>query len=325
MLLAARFYDHQSTFVNAVLLALVVLLRFKMMKRAYLSLHSRVPVLIHFLSPTVNVSIDACFTQKQRKGQSTMPDAPREHPDSTFVSEGIIKAMEEEVGRLQGSSSWSRRPAQSADEDFVEEGMNIPNSVLDGCGESFKAVDERQEKASTQFFTDTGLMALLCCHNRVLWVANMTTASEHQYYALALLQKLFKNFPDDYKVGVLYDISCQLHCSCNAHDLLPEYRHRIIFRVSVFHAYGHQWPCQLRYHPRKRKGFGFSNGEGCERFWAAIRRLIPSLRVSGVSTIVFSTMLSYLWNHHSTTSVSSCWMNRSSSSTRNCHSCLVTG
>jgi hypothetical protein len=55
------------------------------------------------------------------------------------------------------------------------------------------------------------------------------------------------------------------------------------FAVSVFHAYGHQWPCQLVYHPRKREDFGLTDGEGCERFWSAIRRLIPVLRVSGVS------------------------------------------
>jgi hypothetical protein len=29
-------------------------------------------------------------------------------------------------------------------------------------------------------------------------------------------------------------------------------------------------------------GFGLSDGEGCERFWSAIKPLIPSLRVSGV-------------------------------------------
>ncbi|KDQ06045.1 hypothetical protein BOTBODRAFT_86138, partial [Botryobasidium botryosum FD-172 SS1] len=49
----------------------------------------------------------------------------------------------------------------------------------------------------------------------------------------------------------------------------------------VFHAYGHQWPCQLVYHPRKRVGFGFTDGEGCERAWGELYPLIPSLRVAG--------------------------------------------
>jgi hypothetical protein len=58
---------------------------------------------------------------------------------------------------------------------------------------------------------------------------------------------------------------------------------RILFALAVFHAYGHQWPCQLVYHPRKCEGFGLSDGEGCELFWSAIKLLIPSMRVAGVS------------------------------------------
>jgi hypothetical protein len=39
-------------------------------------------------------------------------------------------------------------------------------------------------------------------------------------------------------------------------------------------------------------GFGLSDGEGCERFWSAIKPLIPSLRVSGVRrTFTFFRLL----------------------------------
>ncbi|KAJ3714958.1 hypothetical protein C8R42DRAFT_590499, partial [Lentinula raphanica] len=55
----------------------------------------------------------------------------------------------------------------------------------------------------------------------------------------------------------------------------------IAFAISVFHAFGHNWPCQCIYHPRKCKGFGLSDGEGCERFWHSISRLVPYLRVCG--------------------------------------------
>ena len=58
---------------------------------------------------------------------------------------------------------------------------------------------------------------------------------------------------------------------------------RILFALAVFHAYGHQWPCQLVYHPCKCEGFGLSDGEGCEHFWSAIKLLIPSMHVAGVS------------------------------------------
>ncbi|EJD39760.1 hypothetical protein AURDEDRAFT_40155, partial [Auricularia subglabra TFB-10046 SS5] len=55
----------------------------------------------------------------------------------------------------------------------------------------------------------------------------------------------------------------------------------------VFHAYGHQWACQVVFHPRKCAGFGFTDGEGCERFWSSIRHLIAGLRVSGYHRRLF--------------------------------------
>ena len=169
-------------------------------------------------------------------------------------------------------------------DDGYEGSMRVPTSVLDGCNDSFTAADEKRQKASTQFFSDTGLMAMLCRHDCVLWMTNMTSAGEKQHYALALIKKLFENVPDTLIIGFLYDIACQLNWSFIKRKFLPEYTDRLVFAISVFHAYGHQWPCQVIYHPRKCQGFGLSDGEGCERLWSSIKKLIPILRVSGVGS-----------------------------------------
>lgn len=131
-------------------------------------------------------------------------------------------------------------------------------------------------------------MALLCRHDRPLFLVNMTSAGERQHYALALLEKLFQHIPTSMRIGLLYDIGCQLHRSCLKHGFLRNILDRIVFGISVFHAYGHQWPCQLIYHPRKCEGFGLTDGEGCEHFWSAIKLLIPSLRVSGYYTRIYT-------------------------------------
>ncbi len=189
--------------------------------------------------PDVIVSVDACFTQKRRKGKTDARDAPRRHPDSVFLSEQDIRDAEASVQAKRPDRSAP--VAQPEEEDFVEEGLRVPKSVLDGCGESFLAADEKREKASTKFFSDTGLMALICRHDRVLWIANMTSAGEHQHYAIALIERLFSHLPDNMSVGLLYDIGCQLHRSCIKWGFLKKYLHRLSFAVSVFHAYGHQW------------------------------------------------------------------------------------
>ncbi|KAI6096276.1 hypothetical protein EDD17DRAFT_1774089 [Pisolithus thermaeus] len=135
--------------------------------------------------------------------------------------------------------------------------MKITTSVLKGCNESFTAADERYQKASTQFFSDTGVMALLCCHDHVMYLANMTSAGEKQYYALALVKALFGHLPSSFHIGLLYDIGCQLEQSCRKWSFLKSFLPCISFAISVFHAFGHQWACQLIYPPQMRRIWAF--------------------------------------------------------------------
>ncbi|KAJ7795836.1 hypothetical protein B0H14DRAFT_2620574 [Mycena olivaceomarginata] len=235
------------------------------------------------------VCLDACFTQKRTTSAS---DPPRRHPSTHFVPEADATATDAYVKETRGTfgpaeprskKSKTRTPLSSEDtEDGYEHpDLLLPRSVLDACEASFKAADEKRAKASTDFFDDTGLMALLCRHDRVLWLVNMQTRGEQQYYVFVLLETLFQHLPRDITLGILYDIACTLERSCRKWGFLSRFMDRIQFAVSVFHAFGHDWPCQLLYHPRKRTGFGLSDGEGCERFWHSISHLIAVLRISG--------------------------------------------
>ncbi|KIJ25089.1 hypothetical protein M422DRAFT_273977 [Sphaerobolus stellatus SS14] len=228
------------------------------------------PALKHSQSHVL-VCLDANFTQKCLQSKYDDPSS-LQHPQTHFISKQDLKHMEDFVESIRSS----KKPTKT----LLSE-LELPDEVLDECEKAFIAAQEKIAKASTKNFTDTGLMAILCRHDRLLWVVNLTSAGEKQYYAFALLEQLFKELPDDWHVGLLYDIACQLHRSMQKWGFLKEVFPRMQFGVSVFHAYGHQWACQSVYHPRKRIGFGLTDGEGCERFWSNNKRLIPSLRISG--------------------------------------------
>jgi hypothetical protein len=181
----------------------------------------------------------------------------------------------------------SAQETTGEDDSFEHPGLKVPKSALDGCESSFKAADDRRQKGSTQFFDTTAIMGLLCRHDRPLWLANMTSSGEKQHYVLALVNEFFQHVPAWFRVGLLYDIGCQLHRTCLKWGFLSTYLPRIEFGISVFHAYGHGWACQCTYHPRKRSGLGLTDGEGCERFWSSIRGLISNLRVCGVCISMF--------------------------------------
>ncbi|KAF9510272.1 hypothetical protein BS47DRAFT_1300358, partial [Hydnum rufescens UP504] len=173
------------------------------------------------------------------------------------------------------------------EDDTVEPGLHAPNSTYDACRQSFIAADEDRVKASTQYFEDTGVIALLCRHDIPLAVASMWTAGEKQFYVFALLDTVLKHVPSHWRIGALYDIGCQMDQTLKKWRFMPEWLPRLEWGVSIFHAYGHQWACQLWYHPRKSELWGLSDGEGCERFWSELRRLIPGLQVTGYHRCLF--------------------------------------
>ncbi|KAI6111089.1 hypothetical protein F5141DRAFT_1188346 [Pisolithus sp. B1] len=174
------------------------------------------------------VCLDACFTQKRTNNPWNAAAHDPPNPTNTvFIPESDVKVMESFIERQKGISARQHTQSQQR-EDSLEDGMKVPISVLDGCRDSFHAADERQQKARTQFFADTG---------------------------------------------------CQLEHSCHKWGLLEDgILSRLKFGISVFHAYGHQWPCQVVYHPQKCAGFGLSDGEGCEQLWSSLKMLIPTLQ-----------------------------------------------
>ncbi|KAG6904298.1 hypothetical protein DXG01_011117, partial [Tephrocybe rancida] len=190
--------------------------------------------------PDVIICLDACFTQKRNQQAR---DPPRMHPRTVFLLEQGLDAMEKYMDALRAHKPPPKKTktTQDDEEDCIEGGLHVPNSVLDGCKSGFTAADERRAKASTQFFDDTALMALLCRHDIVLFLANMRSAGEKQHYVISLIETLFQHLPLKCHLGILYDIGCQVERSCV-------------------------------------KGFGLSDGEGCERFWHSISKLIAYLR-----------------------------------------------
>ncbi|KAJ8462008.1 hypothetical protein ONZ45_g18090 [Pleurotus djamor] len=228
--------------------------------------------------PDALVCLDACLAQKRRPSEC---DPPLMHPRSVFIPESLVNQMDEYITLQRSAHRRGADGDESDDEDRREDGLPISNAVLTGCEKSFTAADESQTKANSQFFDCTALMGLLCRHDRVLWLVNMTSAGEKQHYCYTLLEMLFQHLPSSFSVGILYDIGCQIHRSCVKHGFLSRYVDRIKFGISIFHAFGHQWPCQIAYHPRKVEGFGLTDGEGCERFWKSISGLIAYLRVCG--------------------------------------------
>ncbi|KAG6903828.1 hypothetical protein DXG01_014638, partial [Tephrocybe rancida] len=150
--------------------------------------------------PDAIICIDACFTQKRNRQAR---DPPCTHPRTVFIPEQDSEAMEKYVDFIRSKKAPAKKRINVEEPDHLEGSLRVPKSVLDGCEAGFTAADSRHEKASTQFFDDTALMALLCRHNVVLFIVNMRSAGEKQHYVMVLVETLFQHLPPPYRVGLL--------------------------------------------------------------------------------------------------------------------------
>ncbi|KAJ6540025.1 hypothetical protein DFH09DRAFT_1090032 [Mycena vulgaris] len=102
---------------------------------------------------------------------------PRSWPSDYLISRcpacfgGLVHDPMQHVDVNRIRARDNRRPDGSTcrgeEEEDTYEGatLRVPRLVLDECERSFKAADEKREKASTKFFNDTGIMGLLCHHD----------------------------------------------------------------------------------------------------------------------------------------------------------------
>ncbi|KAI1788529.1 hypothetical protein LXA43DRAFT_894498 [Ganoderma leucocontextum] len=213
----------------------------------------------------IHVAIDATFSQRHNV---TAGESPWFYEPKYFIPKAQVDAM---GVRITIARSRPPRTYES----------QVPDSALDECEKSYEAADEKKEKTHGTKFDDTGLMALVCRHDVVLFLANVDTPGEQQKYGIALIDHLFSQLPGQATVAVFYDIGCVLDRSLQRFDILSKsIIDRLLFATSVMHAYGHQWACQLVYNPRLREGLGLTEGEGTERVWSKFRKLIGVTRSS---------------------------------------------
>ena len=166
----------------------------------------------------------------QHAGRGDQP-IPKGH--TFFLTSEEIQQAQHEVDRLQKPAAKPATPTAStamatsmatatdAEEDRIAPGLFLPNYVYDSCNSRFLAAGEQNKKTKASAFEDTGLMALVCCHDQPLFLVNLKDAGERQYNAIALVNRLFKELPHSWRVGLLYNIGCQIHRSIVKVSLLP--------------------------------------------------------------------------------------------------------
>ncbi|OAV87019.1 hypothetical protein PTTG_29615 [Puccinia triticina 1-1 BBBD Race 1] len=170
------------------------------------------------------------------------------------------------------------------------------------CADTHKAANDTRNETAWEKCDDNGLFASACCHDIPLKYINIYKTGEKLYYPVSILRTILADFsstkwescttlvatwkPMLTGYGIVKFLSNLTRSSlthCLQHlqrNLLEECRADLRFGTSVFHAYVHEWSCQVKYNPRLNEFWGLSDGEGLERLWSFQSPLISTNRVS---------------------------------------------
>ncbi|EFP76611.2 uncharacterized protein PGTG_02072 [Puccinia graminis f. sp. tritici CRL 75-36-700-3] len=147
------------------------------------------------------------------------------------------------------------------------------------CSDSHKAANDTRSGTSWEKCDDNGLFASACRHDAPLLFANIFQTGEKLYYPVSIIRNIIVDFPG-HKFGILYDLGCHLEAHVRKRGLLNDRIDDLLFGTSVFHAFVHEWSCQVKYNPCLNSWWGLSDGEGLERLWSFLSPLVSPLRVS---------------------------------------------
>ena len=158
----------------------------------------------------VLLCLDGNFDHRRLKHAGS-GDQPVPGALTYFLSADEVAATKQSMEQVMGKKKHPFADDEAMDPDTMLPGLGLPEHIYTRCKKWFFAADEDNKKGETSVFSDTGLMAMVCRHDRVLFMANLRDSGEKRYYALALLKRLFQELPASWTAGVLYDIGCQLH------------------------------------------------------------------------------------------------------------------
>ncbi|KAG6836659.1 hypothetical protein H0H93_005329 [Arthromyces matolae] len=213
----------------------------------------------------IHVAIDGNFNHRHLISSG---DCPKFYNPEYFLSKEQVDEAGQRIELARGRKAKKRTAI-------------VPDEAIDECESSHVAGSGSNTKTNMDKFDDGGVMALVCRHDVPLFLANIDTPGEQQKYGVALLTHFFTLLPATATVAALYDVGCVLDRSSQLYDIFADsIRQRLLFATSAMHAYAHQWACQLVYNPRLRVGLGLTDGEGVERLWSRLRKLIGITRTS---------------------------------------------
>ncbi|KAK0558670.1 hypothetical protein OC844_004980 [Tilletia horrida] len=218
---------------------------------------------------------------ENEQDEASMDDAPQVIVclDGNFQQKRERKKDAVRTGTRSPSFILSPNQLEAARLRFELEG--IGEGPRTGCSSEVRAAVDGTVKTSKVDFDIGGVVGMTCRHGSPLLLVNVRDSGESHYYGWALIEALLDACGTGLRsLGICYDIGCKLAVSPRLKAAMEARAHEVelVHVVSLFHVYGHDYGCQMKYSPRRTPGFGLTDGESLERLWSSLADLVSLTR-----------------------------------------------
>ena len=253
----------------------------------------------HLRIPPVKITRESVIWQAIRSGRKPPTELSKDRSTGTSLTFaartqaraplGLILSEEEIPGLTIGSPP----PTSTAGLAQDDPGQQLSNEIyveastrVIGCSHKFLAaeietkapLDEHAKPRTLGNYDECGLAMVTCRHGVPIRVGNIWRG-ENQETMLTIFEEIVERLPKDTKFVLQYDLACKFRpYLCK---MRPDLADRVMICLNAFHAFAHEFRCQLRYGPIHIMHLARSDGESVERAWSLLQPFVSISRVSG--------------------------------------------
>ncbi|KAG6804870.1 hypothetical protein H0H92_001911, partial [Tricholoma furcatifolium] len=137
----------------------------------------------------MHVCVDGNFNHRHLKSSG---NGPKFYDPEYLLAKSDVDAVGVRIDQVCRKPPKQRKP-------------KVPDEAVNECEATHVSGSSSNSKTNMDKFDDSGVMALVCCHNIPIFLANINTPGEQQKYAFALIERVMAFLPLDTNLVVLYD------------------------------------------------------------------------------------------------------------------------
>ncbi|XP_028416359.1 uncharacterized protein LOC114540363 [Dendronephthya gigantea] len=216
------------------------------------------------------------YVNKDMEMDELCPLCPKGHTGSVVESMdgcfGLVRKKSAGANFIPSRHGLTMFADQNDVDNFVDNYTESAKQATVNCNEfkSGEVTDMLRSKGKNKLYDEKGVFGRVCRHGFPKGFLSIKHGERIAYSVYEVERLLSKHNGTAVNIKVTYDIACTLEAHLKKNER-KDILNAVSFAIPIFHCYGHKSACQIKFSPRRQRGYALTDGEGIERLWSYLR------------------------------------------------------